>query len=147
MHCRELNGNSTRETKSRLDEFIYECDSKLEEHVYEIFEKDRLPDQIRSEQEDDDIVKIIKAKVENNDEIKHGRYKRVQKQLRIENGILTKSGRPVIPPSLRTFILKKAHSVAHFSCEKLYEIICQKCKADNKAPMYIPNDIVVIPSP
>ena len=38
--------------------------------------------------------------------------------MRIENDILTKSGRFIVPTSLRPHVLEKVHGVAHFGVEK-----------------------------
>ena len=92
--------------------------------------------------------------------------KRIQLQLRIEDGVLTKSGRPVIPPSLRKLIVTEIHNLAHFGTDKVYALLkdryywpsmynyikvfskgcetCQKTKSDTSPPkaplvqMYIP---------
>ena len=94
--------------------------------------------------------------VEHGEPVTIGRLKRVQKQLRMENGLLTKSGRPVVPPTLRNYIVTKLHNIAHFGCEKLYEQLtrrfywpnmskyvtlftskyetCQKCKTESRPP-------------
>ena len=80
----------------------------------------------------------------------------VQKQLRVEDGILTKSGRQVVPPSLRKFVTEQLHGDGHSGCEKLYDKIqkrfywpnlyryiqnhlahcevCQRCKPSTKPP-------------
>ena len=52
--------------------------------------------------------------------ITNGRLKRVQRNLRIENNILTKSGRPIIPAHLRNYVLSKIHNEAHFGTDKTY---------------------------
>ena len=98
--------------------------------------------------------------------LSNGKYKRVQLQLRLVGGLLTKSGRPVIPPSLRKLIVTKMHNVAHFGTDKVYQLLkdryywpnmynyikafsegcetCQKTKCDSSppkaplVPMYIP---------
>ena len=51
----------------------------------------------------------------------------MQKQLRIENGLLMKSGRPVVPPSLRRYVTEQMHGDGHFGIEKLYEKIVDIC--------------------
>ena len=52
-----------------------------------------------------------------------GRFKRIQTQLRVENGILAKSGRPVVPASLRKFIVTKIHNESHFGVDKTYGLL------------------------
>ena len=99
--------------------------------------------------------------------LKNGRLKRVQQQLRIENGILLKSGRPVVPTSLRKSIVAEYHNTAHFGTDKIYSLlrqrfywpnmfsyiqsfiancqVCQKSKCDTAppkapmVPMFIPS--------
>ena len=44
-------------------------------------------------------------------------------QLRVENDILTKSGRPVVPASLRKFIVTEIHQTAHFGTDKTYSLL------------------------
>ena len=88
--------------------------------------------------------------------IAQGRLRHVEKQLRIEDGILTKSGRPVVPPTLRKFVMEQMHGDSHIGSEKLYERIskkfywpnlyryvsahaahceiCQQCKPSSKSP-------------
>lgn len=58
----------------------------------------------------------------------HGRLSRVQKQLRMQEGLLTKSGRSVIPPSLRKLIVAEYHSIAHFGVEKVYALLKARCQ-------------------
>ena len=60
-----------------------------------------------------------------------GRFKRVQQQLDIENGILTKSECPEIPPTLRKVLVSEYHNGAHLGIDKVYSLI--------KAHFYWPN--------
>ena len=48
------------------------------------------------------------------------RLKRVQKQLCVENDLFTKSGHPVLPASLRKFVVNEFHRMAHFGPDKIY---------------------------
>ena len=92
--------------------------------------------------------------------VSNGRLKRVKRQLRLENRILTKSGRPVIPRSMYNYIINEYHIEgdirSHLGMEKTYEIIksryywpnmfhhiqnhvsvceiCQKCKTNPVQP-------------
>ena len=88
------------------------------------------------------------------------RLKRVSAQLRMEDDILTKSGRPVIPPSLRNFVTCKFHDSSHFGCDEMYQLLkerfywpnmyryirifisscesCQSTKANNPPPPKAP---------
>lgn len=96
--------------------------SLLEEHIYHIAHDVNFLDQLKEEQNNDPVISIVKRCVENGEIISKGRLKRVQKQLRIENEILTKSGRFVIPASLRVHVLNKVH-VHHFGVEKTYSLL------------------------
>ena len=42
---------------------------------------------------------------------------------RIENGLLTKAGRPIIPPKLRKYVADTYHRNAHFGTDKTYELV------------------------
>ena len=56
-------------------------------------------------------------------EITTGRLKRVRKQLRVENDMLTKSGRPVLPHSPRKFVVAEIHNIAHYGIKKTYSLL------------------------
>ena len=103
----------------------------------------------------------------NGEKISKGKLKRVQLQLHVCDGILTKSGRPIIPPSLRKLIVTEYHNIAHFGTDKVYSLLkdryywpsmynyiklfsqgceaCQKTKCTTSppkaplVPMFIPN--------
>ena len=88
-----------------------------------------------------------------------GRLKRVNKQLRMEKDMLTKSGRPVIPKKMYNYVIETFHKqdeiMSHFGIEKTYAAIkqrfywpnmyrslqmfissckiCQQCKTDRKS--------------
>ena len=66
-----------------------------------------------------DAAKHINQKVP----IPTGHLKRVQSQLRLEDGILTKSGRPVLPASLRSIVVQEYHNIAHLGIDKAYNTI------------------------
>ena len=79
--------------------------------------------QTRSEQYSDPIVSMAKHLTSNSSEITTGCLKRVQKQLRVENDILTKSGRPVLPLSLRKFVVVEIHNECIFWHQKDIQLI------------------------
>ena len=97
--------------------------SPLVEKIYLVLSDHNFHLQINEEQEQDPIVGSAKKCVADGTPLAKGRLKRVQKQLRIEKNILTKSGRLVIPASLRTHILEKVHGVAHFGVDKTYALL------------------------
>ena len=87
-------------------------ESGFEEKIYGIATNQFISrDQIRNEQEADVTIADAKRKIKHGEKIENGRLKRVQKQLRIEEGILTKSGRQVVPASMRKFVTQTYHSV------------------------------------
>ena len=74
--------------------------------------------QLMKEQDDDPVSGPAKQLVANGDTVKEGRLKRLSNQLGIEDDILKKSGRPVLPPPLRRIVVTKYHEQAHFGTEK-----------------------------
>ena len=99
------------------------------------------------------------------------KLKRVHLQLRVCDGVLTKSGRPITPPSLQKLSVIEHHIIAHFKTDKVYLLLkdcyhwssmcnyiksfsqgcetCQKTKCTTsplKAPlvsMFIPNAFII----
>ena len=129
----------------------------LDEKLYLVLDdgKDFLQ-QLQEEQSKDAVIVDALAKIESGEKIDRGRLRHVQKQLRVQDGILMKSGRPVVPPSLRKYVTEKLHGDSHIGSEKLYERIskryywpnlyryischashceiCQQCKPSPKSP-------------
>lgn len=129
----------------------------LDDKLYNILiEGENFMSQLKEEQMKDEVIADAKLKTETSRKIDRGRYRHVQKQLRVENDLLTKSGRIIVPPSLRSYVTENFHGDGHFGTEKLYEKIsrkfywpnlyryvqnhtthceiCQKCKPSIKAP-------------
>ena len=137
-------GASEVQLPSRFDEFIYAVDNTT------------FLDQIREEQSADDVIAAATRCILENKVITQGRLKRVQNQLRVENGVLKKSGRPVLPASLRNYVLSEIHNTGHFGVDKTYGLVkdrffwpsmykfvsmfvetcetCQRTKCDTKPP-------------
>ena len=142
----------------------------FEEKIYSISisaDNQTFKEQLKNEQDNDPVVSIAKTCVREGKRIPQGRLKRVQQQLRIEEDILTKSGRPVVPASLRKYVVSNVHNVAHFGVGKDYVTIkdrfywpnmyayiatfinacetCQKTNCDTRPPraplipMFIPS--------
>ena len=131
-------------------------DEKFEENVYAIVSTNNFKEQLKFEQTNDIIINTARSCVENNVDVNEGQLKRVSNQLRIEDGILTKSGRPVVPPSMLKYITTEYHRLGHFGVDKLYELVqqrfywpkmykylanyvsqcnvCNQCKVDSKSP-------------
>ncbi|MEL7328148.1 MAG: RNase H-like domain-containing protein [Pseudomonadota bacterium] len=143
-----------------------DCD--FDDKIYATFsDNDNFLEQLRTEQSRDPIIANAKRCILNGQQISKGRLKRVQNQLRIENDLLTKSSRPIIPSSLRKLIVSQYHNVAHFGSAKIYALLkerffwpnmfnyvrtftslcesCQQSRCDTRPPkapllpMFIPN--------
>ena len=141
-------------------EEMYDCD----DNIYSFIQRDKFLEQLRSEQEADQIILNAKQLIGENKEVKNGQLKRINKQLRIENDILTKIGRAIIPRSFHLYAIDEIHKSGdlanHFRIDKTYSLLkkrfywpnvyrsvtnyiaecitCNKCKADQinpKAPL------------
>ena len=64
--------------------------------------------------------------IRGNTRIPKGRLKRVQQQLRIENELLTKSGRPLLPSTLHQLVVREYHNIAHFGTDKVYDLLKER---------------------
>ena len=142
--------------------------STFEDRIYALFTdsihfKSQLLDAQSTDLLISDAIKHINQKVP----ISTGRLKRVQSQLRLQDGVLTKSGRPVLPASLRSVEVQEYHNIAHLGVDKTYDTIrdrfywsnmfnyiksfisrcetCQRTKCDTRPPkapltdMFVPN--------
>ena len=132
--------------------------SRLEEHIFAI--SNNFKEQIQSAQDNDSLIQRAKREIAEEGTITAGRLKRVCRQLRMEDGVLTKSGRPVVPGSMQKYVVEEFHKVgdtkSHFGVEKTYELLrerfywpnmfdsvrnfvagcrtCQQCKSVTKQP-------------
>ena len=78
----------------------HQPESQFEDKIYSLAaENENFPVQLKEEQLKDPVISAAFKCILDRHTIATGRLARIQRQLRIENGILTKSGRPVIPPS------------------------------------------------
>ena len=101
--------------------------SSFEDKVYAtVVENSTFLAQLRQEQNTDPLISRAKRLVAAGEIILQGRLKRVQNQLRVEDDVLTKSGRPIVPASLRRFVLSEIHNVAHFGTDKTYALIKER---------------------
>ena len=140
-------GTTTEPPAGRLEEFVNLASDDYKERV-------------RVAQNEDDVVRRAKEDLSKSRMVKAGRLKQVTKQLRVENDILTKSGRPVIPSSMQQMLVEEYHHLghvkSHFGVEKTYHHLksrfywpnmfatvrnvlagcktCQQCKTDPKQP-------------
>ena len=86
----------------------------FEEKLYAVNVYDKsFKAQLISKQDNDPVIGPAKRSVANGEAIKVGRLKRVTNQLRIEDNLLVKSGRPVLPASLRRYLVSKFHETSH----------------------------------
>ena len=143
--------------------------SRFEDNIYPVDEEDvcsmvlsailndsSFSSRLKEEQDKDVIVSEAKEAIKSGDVIKHGRFKRIQKQLQIIDGVLTKAGRPVVPAMLRRFVLENLHKIGHLKVDATYELLktrfywpnmyssvkmyvqycesCQRTKIDNHPP-------------
>ena len=99
-------------------------ESRFEERIYSVLDdRARFKEQLKTEQNADVVIRTAKECVLKNEKITVGRLKRVQAQLRVEDGILTKSGRPIVPAPLRSFVTSHIHDVGHWGTEKTYALL------------------------
>ena len=98
--------------------------SLFEEKIYSILDdRARFREQLRHEQEVDPVIRAARECVTSHTKITEGRLKRVQSQLRVEDGVLTKSGRPVVPAPLRNFVTSHLHNTGHWGVDKTYALL------------------------
>ena len=156
--CLSRSNTTAEPPPSRLEEFVYSVVDKFKESLCEA-------------QSNDIVIQHALEELSTTGIITAGRLKRVGKQLRVEEGILTKSGRPVVPSSMQKCIVSEFHHCgdvkSHFGIEKTYDLIksrfywpnmfqtvtnvlsgckiCQQCKTDAKQPK-APLVPLIIPS-
>ena len=100
-------GRNSNEPKSLLD---------TDKHFFE---------QLKVEEDSDPIINTAKKSVETGIKVV-GRLKRVATQLRVIDGVLTKSGRPIVPATLRNYVIARVHDTAHFGTAKTYSILKER---------------------
>lgn len=134
----------------------YVPDDSIDEMIFAISTDTNMRTQLSIEQKKDVITATTMECIEKGEELPKGRLKRVARQLRIEKGVLTKNGRPVVPPSMRGHIVAEIHKLGHFGLDKLQNLVrrrfywpgmyrylknfvnqcnvCAQCKVDNPTP-------------
>ena len=88
---------------SRSNHTAFPPAGRLEENVYAVV-NESFRTQLKTEQNSDVIIKQATDELVNNDVVSTGRLKRVTKQLRMKDGVLTKSDRPVIPRKMYDYV-------------------------------------------
>ena len=101
--------------------------SRFEDRIYAALDdRDRFLEQLLQEQDLDPVIRSAKNCVLSGVKITEGRLKRVQSQLRVEDGILSKSGRPVIPAPLRRFVTSHLHETGHYGIDRTYALLVER---------------------
>ena len=80
-------------------------------------------EQLKYEQGTGPLISATMRLIKNGESITEGRLKCVKYQLRIENDLLTKSGRPLVPALMRKFVVSKIHNITHVGTDKTYAIL------------------------
>ena len=91
----------------------------LNDKIYAVCaDDDNFLNQLQREQGEDYIISDAKQKLLDGIKITYGRLLHGRKQLRIENDILTKNGRPVVPGPLRKFVTQEMRRTGHIGGRK-----------------------------
>ena len=99
-------------------------DMIFEDKVYAInYTSKDFKEQLEEERSSDPVLGPAKRLIADGNTIREGRLKRVSGQLRIEDNVLTKSGRPILPASMRRFVTLAIHEMAHFGTDKTYALL------------------------
>ena len=86
----------------------------LDDKIYAVCaDDDYFLHQLQREQGKDYIISDAKQKILDGIKVTYRRLRHVRKQLRIENDILTKNGRPMVPGPLRKFVTQEMHRTGH----------------------------------
>ena len=102
----------------------HQPDSSFDEKIFaSVIDNSLFVKQLSQEQDADPIIHKAKTLIQNGHCIVEGRLKRIQNKLRIENDILTKSGRPIISASVRKFVVNEVHSSVHYGTDKTYALL------------------------
>ena len=80
----------------------------------------------KKEQQNDQIIRFYYDGIKQNRRINYGRLKLIRNQLRMENELLTKAGRPIIPATLRQLIVSEYQNMGHFGVEKTHTVIKER---------------------
>ncbi len=98
--------------------------SDFEDKIYASFTTEHSSrSQLKEEQLKDPIIFNAVDCIQKAKQIPKGKLKRIQLQLRLVDGVFTKSGRPVIPPTLLKLVVAEMHNVAHLGTDKVYALL------------------------
>ena len=106
-------GRAESDDTDPLDEFAY---------VVKIASMEDWKDLLRKEQRKDKRINIAIEQIERTNNVSLGRYKNY-KQLFLQDNLLTKSGRVVVPNSLRYQVTKDFHNLHHWGMSNTYKEI------------------------
>ena len=102
----------------------------FEDHKYIVEWKDvtsinEWKELLLQEQTQDKSINIAKEQIEKEGKVRLGRYKNY-KQLFLQDGLVVKSGRILVPNSLKYQIVREYHSTDHWGTENTYTCIAEK---------------------
>ena len=114
-------------SKERSD---LEDDTYFEDHVYkvEIVDLEGMDDWkelIRREQFNDKTIDTARRQLESTNSIKRGRFKNYS-QMFLQDGLVVKSGRIMVPNSLKYQVTRDYHDEDHWGVENTYKRISEK---------------------
>ena len=102
----------------------HQPESEIEDKIYSLFSTNKnFSTQVLEEQSIDPLIQNALQRIRNNTKLPKGRLKRVQHHLRIENKLLTTSGRPIVPPVLRKSVVREYHDIAYFGTDKITNLL------------------------
>ena len=89
-------------------------DEQLLKHMYLVNKaSDMFTDELRSAQDNDVTISAANQHISLNETVA-GQVRRVTRQLRIEEDILTKSGRSALPPPMRKYFYSRVSEIRTF---------------------------------
>ena len=100
----------------------------FEDHIYEwkdVRSINEWKELLVQEQTQDKSINIAKEQIEKEGKVRLGRYKNY-KQLFLQDGLVVKSGRILVPNSLKYQIGRDYHSTDHWGTENTYTSIADK---------------------
>ena len=101
--------------------------SSFESNIYAMVSNDdNFVDQLKEEQAKDPYTQSTKDVIQSSRKVTIGQLKRVQHQLRIIDDVLSKSGQPVLPPTLRKLVVTEYHNISHFGTDKVYALLKER---------------------
>jgi len=98
--------------------------SSFEDKVYAtVIGNSAFVEKLKHDQGTEPMISATMKLIQNGEDIFEGRLKHVRYQLRMEDDLLTKSDRPLVPASMRKFVVGKIHNTNHLDTDKAYAIL------------------------